>query len=87
MTHAYYKCDCGHRIGLPSMKIVTGVSCGNCDRFWKIHFNPNKLLGTVSEWRCPTCNSQKGVCRRVPRWCEARQEKAGIKTSSTNSPA
>jgi hypothetical protein len=64
---ANYKCDCGNYLGLPSIRSggarTVGLSCGNCKRYWSLSYNPNKLLATVSEWRCPTCNSQSSNCR------------------------
>lgn len=64
---ANYKCDCGNHMALPTARSggarVIGLSCGNCSQYWRLSYNPNKLLATVSEWRCPTCNTGKSRCR------------------------
>jgi len=66
MTHAHYRCDCGHLIGTPTKKDafeVSIVSCGECSKSWRISYPPSKLMGVFSEWRCPTCNGDK------KSWC------------------
>ena len=64
MTHASHQCDCGNWFGLPAIgSRVEGMTCGNCSKFWKLSDNPNKLIATVSEWRCPNCNTDKARCR------------------------
>lgn len=69
---AKYLCDCRNVFGLPSTgSRIVGLSCGNCDKQYRISYPPNKLVGVVSEWRCPTCNSDKGWCYRAPRFCPA----------------
>lgn len=65
---ATYKCDCGNELSLPTVghpdwPKVVGLSCGNCNTYWNISYNPNKLLGVVSEWRCSRCNTNKTRCR------------------------
>lgn len=64
MTNAHYKCDCGHLIGLPTAPSpVVGLCCGNCNTYWNISYNPKKLMGVVSEWRCSKCNTNNARCR------------------------
>lgn len=61
---ASYKCDCGHLMGLPTTgSAVVGLACGNCNTYWNISYSPNRLLGVVSEWRCPECNTNNARCR------------------------
>jgi len=61
---ASYKCDCGHLMGLPvAPSPVVGLACGNCNTYWNISYNPNKLMGVVSEWRCSGCNTNNARCR------------------------
>ena len=70
MTNAYYLCDCGNRLTLPSKNMwgknapkVVGLSCGECKIYWNINYQPSKLLGVVSEWRCSGCNTNQSRCR------------------------
>lgn len=81
---ARYLCDnCRHIIGLPSAgSNVVGLSCGNCDKHFRISYPPEKLVGVVSEWRCPTCNGDKGRCFRVPRFCPVTREKRSAETAT-----
>jgi len=61
---ASYQCDCGHLLGLPATEsAVVGLACGNCNTYWNISYQPNRLLGVVSEWRCSTCNTNSARCR------------------------
>jgi len=64
MTHAGYRCDCGHMIGTPSIgSRVVGLTCGECSKHYRISYIPGQLLGKFAEWRCPTCNGDKRT------WC------------------
>ena len=68
MTNAQYKCDCGNELSLPTVgqpgwPKVVGLACGNCNIYWSVSYNPNKLLGVVSEWRCSGCNTNNARCR------------------------
>ena len=75
MTHAHHECDCGHRIPAPSRTFpVTALTCGMCNKTYSISFNPSKLLGVFSEWRCSTCNSDKGTWFKGIRGCKTLRD-------------